>query len=76
MNAERRKALAEIQDRISDICSDLEAIKDEEDEYMENIPENMQSGERYEKAEEAVNALESALDSLEEARDYIDTATE
>lgn len=40
----------------------------------DNIPENLQSSERYERAEAAVDALYSAVSSLEEALDYIEEA--
>ena len=47
---------------------------DEEQEYMDNMPENFQCSERYEKAEEAVASLEEALDSLDSAMEAIDNA--
>lgn len=49
---------------------------EEENDYLDNIPENMQSGERYETAENAVSSLEDAVSSLEEAMDSIASATE
>ena len=39
-------------------------LKDEEMEYFENIPENLQSSERYERAETSSSALEEAYDTL------------
>jgi rRNA maturation protein Rpf1 len=39
----------------------VEAVADAEQEYMENIPINLQNSERYEAAEQAVSALEEAL---------------
>lgn len=76
MNNIRRKSLNEIKDKIDDLRIDLEQLLEEEQDYLDNIPENMQSGERYEKAEDAVSALEEAVSSLEEAVDSIDTAVE
>ncbi|MBR2453373.1 MAG: hypothetical protein IKB35_00050 [Clostridia bacterium] len=76
MNKVRRKELQELYDIISEAKDRLEMLHDEEEEYMENIPENLQSSERYEKAEAAVSALESAISSLEEALDYIEEAKE
>ena len=76
MNKVRRKELQELYDIISEAKDRLEMLHDEEEEYMENIPENLQSSERYEKAEAAVSALESASSSLEEALDYIEEAKE
>lgn len=75
MNRERRKSLAEIQARIESIMEDLETIRDEEEEYRDNMPENLQGSERYEKAEMACDNLASAYDSLEEVISYIEEAT-
>lgn len=55
---------------------DIEQLCYEEQDYLDSIPENLQGGERYEKAEEAVSALEEAVNSLEEALDSIDIAIE
>lgn len=71
MNKARRKVLQEIYNIISDAKDDLEVVFDEEEEYKENIPENLQNSERYEKAEEATDNISLALSSLEEALDYI-----
>lgn len=75
MNRVRRKELQELYDIIYEAKERLEMLHDEE-EYMDNIPENLQSSERYEKAEAAVDALDSAVSSLEEALDYIEEAQE
>lgn len=75
MNKVRRKELQELYDIISEAKDSLEMLHDEE-EYKDNMPENLQSSERYEKAEAAVDALDSAVSSLEEALDYIEEAQE
>lgn len=90
MNNTRRKALAELRDRLESLGIDVEAIKedlevlrDEEQEYIDNMPENLQGGEKYENAENAVSSLELALDefgniigSIESALESIETAEE
>lgn len=50
----------------------LQPLRDEEEEYYENMPEGVQSGEKGENAREAVNALDEALDALTTLRDAID----
>lgn len=75
MNKVRRKELQELYDIISEAKERLEMLHDEE-EYKDNMPENLQSSERYEKAEAAVDALGSAVSSLEEVLDYIEEAQE
>ena len=54
--------------------SELECLKEEEEEYRDNMPENLQGSERYERADEACDSLDSAYSSLEEAIEYIDEA--
>lgn len=67
MNKERRKQIAAIVNRISGIVSDLEMVKDDEDEYRDNMPENLQESTRYDDSDEASNVMQCALDALEEA---------
>ena len=43
----------------------MEDLQGEEEEYRDNIPENLQGSERYEKAEEACDTLSEAVDGLE-----------
>lgn len=77
MNKVRRKELQELYDIISEAKDRLEMLHDEEEEeYKDNMPENLQSSEHYEKAEAAVDALDSAVSSLEEVLDYIEEAQE
>ena len=76
MNRERRKALAAIRNQLYDLHDLLEEIQQEEEEYRDNIPENLQGSERYERADEACDNLFSAISSLEEAIEYIETAAE
>ena len=73
MNNNRRKdidkaiALVEaLKGQIEEVTSAIETIKDEEEEYKDNMPESLQSSERYETADAAVSALEEALSPLED----------
>ena len=45
----------------------LEDIRDAEDAYKWNIPENLQGGTAYDSAEQAVDLIEQAIDLLSEA---------
>jgi hypothetical protein len=49
------------------VISELEAIKDAEETYMDNIPENLRSGPAREAAELSVQTLEEAIALLEDA---------
>ena len=45
----------------------IAALADQERNYMENIPENLQNSCRYEAAEHSVTAMEDGVDILSEA---------
>ena len=75
MNKIRRKNLQAIIDQLEELKGSLEDLQTEE-EYRDNIPENMQESERYEKADEACDNLSSAVDSLKEAISSIEAAIE
>ena len=79
MNKQRRRIIYEINTRLEavqgemeSLLDDIQAVIDEETEYRDNIPENMQAGERYENADSACDSLQSAYDTLEGAKDNLD----
>lgn len=76
MNAPRRKALESIKSSLADLQLQLETIRDEEQEYYDNMPEGIQMSEKGEKANEAVSSLEDAINNLEDVVSQIETATE
>ena len=45
-------------------------------EYKDNMPENLQTSERYEKSEEACSAMQDAIAEIDVVIDYLNTATE
>lgn len=66
MNNARRKQIQELVDRLAEVHSDLEGILSDEESYRDNIPENLQSSERYEQSEAACSNLEDAVSTLED----------
>jgi len=76
LNKERRKVLQDIADKAIDLAGELECVRDEECEYRDNIPENLQTSERYEKAESAIYSIEEAIEELTRASDNILEAIE
>lgn len=76
MNRKRRMSLMEIAKTLEDLRVAIEELKDEEQEYYDNMPESMQYGERGERAEAAVSSLEDAYDSIDNAIDSIYEAIE
>ena len=95
MNKGRRKELYAVANKLlnlkrtnnEDIQMDLESAKNaldmilyEEESYMDSVPENFQSGYRYQMAEEACDNIENAIDALNDgdidnAISYIYSAT-
>lgn len=68
-NINKSKSTEDIKDILNNIYQDINFIFWDENDYMENIPENMQNGYRYEKAEKACENLEEAMDSIKEAEE-------
>jgi seryl-tRNA synthetase len=81
MNADRRKAIdavisqiEELAEKARSLAADVESIKDEEDDYLSNMPESFQNGEKGEAAQTAIDALDNAyseLDGLDSTLDEI-----
>ena len=46
------------------------------EDCLDNLPENLQDSERYQKMDSAVDNLESAVDSIDEAKERISAASE
>jgi vacuolar-type H+-ATPase subunit I/STV1 len=75
LNNARRKQISELIDRIDELQSELETVRDEEQEYFDNMPENLQQGDKGQNAEQAASDLSSAHDSLVESLEYLRNMT-
>jgi hypothetical protein len=49
-------------------------LRDEEQEYFDNMSENLKGGERGQNAESAIASLENAAELIEQARDSFESA--
>ncbi len=76
MNNIRRKRLNKLNEQLSEILIDLDELRSEEEEYLYNIPENLQCSDRYEKSENAFDNLEEAYSNLEEVINCIECSCE
>ena len=74
MNNSRRKRLAEIQERLQDIMSALDEIRNEEQEAYDNLPESIQYSERGDAMTDAIDNIDEAVSTLEDVDTYIDDA--
>ena len=75
MNKARRKELETVISNLNEIqgkddlyacINELEKIRDDEQDYYDNIPENLQYSQRAEDSEAAIDNLEEALDLMNE----------
>lgn len=76
MNNTRRKALKDLVADLNSFLELLEVLKDEEQEYLYNIPENLQGSERYDRAESCLTYLDDACAGLDEVISNIENAIE
>lgn len=75
MNKQRRARLEQIAARIRDeIIVELEQLRDDEQEYLDNVPQSLQDGERATASSEAIQEIEDALQNLEQVVDQLNTA--
>ena len=72
MNRNRRKRLTEAFEKIGEIKDILEAVKDEERESLENLPDNFRYGERGEEMENYIEMLDEVYGYLEDAESVIE----
>lgn len=76
MNKQRRKRIEEVTGKMRDLLTEIEEIRDEEEEYRDNIPDNLQGSERYEKAEEYCGGLNEFIDTIESTLEDLDNLIE
>ena len=65
MNPKRREFIAKAADLINQAKGILEECRDDEQEYYDNMPENLQNGDKGNTAQEGIGVLEEAIDALE-----------
>ena len=68
MNKMRRRRIEEIEEKLDQLDDVLVDILDEEQEYYDNIPDNLQTSE---KADESDNAIDCITAAIMDLRDVI-----
>lgn len=81
MNKNRRKEISglimdmgELSAALESMKERIEAIKSEEEEYRDAMPENLQGSDKYSAAEGAIDSMESAMGEIETAFNSVETA--
>ncbi len=72
MNKNDRKELQLLINKLEDLRSDIENIRDQEQDKNDNTPENLQGSEKYGQREECIGYLEDASQAVD---DIIDNLT-
>ena len=72
MNKDRRKSIERIVDQINEIKADLTWVRNDEEEAYDNLPEGIQSSERGDSMQEAIEAMDDADGSLQDAVDFLE----
>ena len=75
MNKERRQRIRKVIQGLSAFSSELESIKDEEDDARESTPENLQNSEKYEESERSSDIIGDAISELNEISDSLEEIT-
>ena len=72
MNGTRRKQIAEQAEAVRNSLEIIETINEDEQAYLDNIPENMQGGEKHAQSDLALQSLADVINSLTEAVEQLE----
>lgn len=76
MNKARRTKLHKAIELLEQVNSILEDCNQEENEYYDNMPESFQSGEKGDKAQQAISSIDDAYNQIEDTISFIEDAIE
>lgn len=76
MNNQRRKEIERLVNELNIVIGELEQICNDEEDYHDNIPENLQDSDRAMSSEEAIDNLNEALENIENAIGSLESAME
>ena len=74
MNQRRRLSLTNAKELLERAKTIVDGVRDQEQDSLDNIPENLQDSERAEKMEDAVSSLDEAIEAIETAQEKINDA--
>ena len=76
MNKQRRALLQRAKSALETAEGLVDQALWEEQDCLSNMPENLESTERYEKMENAIELMEEALENIRGAAENLDSAAE
>jgi uncharacterized membrane protein len=71
MNNLRRKEINALISDLEELQARLEIVRDEETEYRDNMPENLQGSEKFEQADQYCTELDEACDNISSTIDNL-----
>ncbi len=74
MDAKRRGRLGDALRLLASAATIVDSVCDKEQDCIDNYPENLQSTERFEQMEAAVDNLNDALEKIDDAKGHIESA--
>lgn len=76
LNSNRREEISRVIAELEAVKSNVEDLRDEEQDCLINMPENLEGSERYKRMEDAVDNLDDAVSSLEDVIESLEKASE
>lgn len=76
MNKNRRASIRIALDYLEKAIDLIRIAKDEEEDALSNMPDNLQNSEKYDAIENAIDNLEDAVVNIDEAKNCIYKAIE
>lgn len=76
MNNTRRKHLRDLIEKMEGIKSEIEEIRNEEEEYYNNMPEAFQDGDKGDRAQTVIEYLDEAMTAAGDVIENLTSATE
>ncbi len=75
MNNRKRDLLKKAKGFLNNASDIISRVLEEEEDCLDNMPENLQASEKYERMEDAISKLESAVEHIDNAQEDIDEAS-
>ena len=75
MNNKQRKQLKALSEQVEEIKQEVEMIRDDEQEKIDNLPDGLIGSSKEDEYQEAVDALEEVISSLEDVIDNFGEVT-
>lgn len=72
INKLKRADIKKANDMLSRAISVIERVKEDEEESLNNMPENLERSERYAAMENAVDVLEECIDRIDEVKNDLE----